>query len=69
MVMNLNDLIGHEVNAIILGQYQESLTPELYINGILVGIDQGAYIVKSMDNAKEKYTLIPIGQCLMTLSK
>ena len=67
--MNLNDLIGHEVNAIILGQYEESLTPELYINGILVGIEQGVYIVKSKDSTQEKYTLIPMGQCLITLSK
>jgi len=67
--MNLNDLVGHEVNALIIGQFQESLTPELYINGILVGIDQGVYIIKTKENTPERYTLIPVGQCLMTLSK
>lgn len=66
--MNLSDLVGHEVNALIIGQFQESLTPELYVNGVLAGIDQGVYIIKSKGALPEKYTMIPVGQCLMTLS-
>lgn len=66
--MNLNDLIGSEITALILGQYQESLTPELYIRGILRGIDQSAYIIESTDGSSaNRITVIPVGQCVLSV--
>ncbi|MCL4334679.1 MAG: hypothetical protein M1402_01080 [Candidatus Thermoplasmatota archaeon] len=68
--MNLTDLIGSEITALILGQYQESLTPELYIHGVLRGIDQSAYIIESMDaRSPNKITVIPIGQCVLSVKR
>lgn len=65
--MNLNDLVGKEVRALILGQYQESLTPELYFKGTLVGIDQSIYIIETEDDSgKKRNACIPIMQCVLS---
>ena len=45
--MNVIDLVGKNVRFLILGQYQESLTPELYMKGRLVGVDQAVYIIET----------------------
>ena len=50
--MILYDLIGEKSGIIILNQSQETLVPLLMIEGILRGIDQGAYILSRDENGK-----------------
>ncbi|MHB1440701.1 MAG: hypothetical protein ACYCSO_06555 [Cuniculiplasma sp.] len=66
--MNVADLIGKNIKFIILGQYQESLTPELYMKGTLVGVDQAVYLIESEANEKgKKQTFcVPMSQCLLS---
>ncbi|GGM68488.1 hypothetical protein GCM10007108_03260 [Thermogymnomonas acidicola] len=61
--MNVSDLIGRRVRALILGQYQESLTPEMYFRGTLVGFDQGIFMIRNEE--QRVVTCIPSGQCLL----
>ncbi|MBX8631040.1 MAG: hypothetical protein KIY12_03015 [Thermoplasmata archaeon] len=67
--MILNDFIGKKVRVWILGQGQENLTPGLTFEGVLRGIDQGVYIIEdaSAGDGKGKYTLIPAGQCRISI--
>lgn len=66
--MNLNDLVGMPATVWILNQAQESLTPGSRFDGILRGVDQGAYIFEVSDPAPESYVVLPIGSCRILLS-
>lgn len=63
--MNVSDLIGRRVRALILGQYQESLTPEMYFRGgtLVGGFDQGIFMIRNEE--QRVVTCIPSGQCLL----
>lgn len=61
--MILNDLIGKKIGIMILNQGQETLAPRLRIEGVLIGVDQGTYIISREENGKEEFLVIPIGVC------
>ncbi|MBX8639783.1 MAG: hypothetical protein KIS29_05525 [Thermoplasmata archaeon] len=67
--MNLNDFVGKSVRVWILGQAQENLTPGITFEGVLRGIDQSVYIIENRQDADGtgKYTLIPSGQCKISV--
>ena len=68
MNMNVIDLVGRNVKFLILGQYQESLTPELYIRGKLIGVDQSVYIIETenTDQSKKQIICVPMMQCVIS---
>lgn len=68
MNMNVIDLVGRNVKFLILGQYQESLTPELYIRGKLIGVDQSVYIIETenTDQSRKQIICVPMMQCIIS---
>jgi hypothetical protein len=68
MNMNVIDLVGKNVRFLILGQYQESLTPELYMRGKLIGVDQAVYIIEteSPDQSTKQTICVPMSQCIIS---
>ncbi|SIM44393.1 hypothetical protein CSP5_0490 [Cuniculiplasma divulgatum] len=66
--MNVIDLVGKNVRFLILGQYQESLTPELYMKGRLVGVDQAVYIIETdnQDKSGKQTICVPMSQCIVS---
>jgi hypothetical protein len=61
--MILNDLIEKKVDVMILNQGQENLSPKLRFEGILKGIDQGAYLISANINGQNEIIVLPIGIC------
>jgi hypothetical protein len=68
-IMNLDEFTGKRVKVWILGQAQENLTPGITFEGILRGIDQSVYIIENRqdEDSTGKYTLIPAGQCKISV--
>ncbi|MHB1492279.1 MAG: hypothetical protein ACYCSG_04885 [Thermoplasmataceae archaeon] len=65
--MNISELLGSEVTVWLLGQAQENLIPGPKFDGVLVGVDSGAYIF-SVDSGKE-FIILPMGFCRIHIHK
>lgn len=63
MFMNLSDLVGMTVTVWILNQAQESITPGGKFEGVLRGVDQGAYIFETGTPGSGTYVILPVGSC------
>lgn len=61
--MILNDLIDRKIEVMILNQGQENLSPRLRFDGVLKGVDQGAYIVERISGGRTELVVLPIGIC------
>jgi hypothetical protein len=65
--MNLIDLVGKNIKLLILGQYQESLSPELYMKGKLIGVDQSIYLIETDGpNGEKRVLCVPLTQCILS---
>lgn len=67
--MNLNDFVGMPVTVWILNQMQETLTPGTKFDGVLRGVDQGAYIIETSQQNSGSYVVLPIGSCRLLLTE
>lgn len=66
----ISDYFGHEVTVLLLGQSQLSISPGLKTRGVLVGAEQGVYIIKRTGGVSEdegSVMMIPMGQCRLAL--
>ncbi|MFG1555573.1 MAG: hypothetical protein AAE985_03795 [Thermoplasmataceae archaeon] len=61
--MNISELLGCNVTVWLLGQGQENLIPGQRFEGVLVGIDQGAYIFSVPSEKSEEFIILPVGIC------
>lgn len=66
--MNLADLVERPVTVWILNQAQESLVPGPKFNGVLKGVDQGAYIFETEESGVKNYVVLPVGSCKILVS-
>ncbi len=61
--MDLSNLIGLDVTVWILNQAQENITPGTKFDGVLRGVDQGAYIFELGGQSSGQYAVLPVGSC------
>ncbi len=61
--MNISELLGSAVTVWLLGQGQENIIPGQRFEGVLVGIDQGAYIFSVPSEKSEEFIILPVGIC------
>lgn len=68
--MNLADLNEHRVRVWFIGQGQENLIPDMSFDGVLKGVDQGAYIflTKDKNSGREQYIVLPISSCKLSVT-
>ena len=68
--MNLADLTDHKVRVWFIGQGQENLIPDMSFDGVLKGVDQGAYIFLTTDKntGVERYIVMPISSCKLSVA-
>lgn len=63
----ISDFFGKKVKVWLLGQSQLNITPGMVIEGTLIGLDQGAYIVSSETTDGQKALFIPVSQCKISV--
>lgn len=61
--MNISELLDSAVTVWLLGQGQENIIPGQRFEGVLVGIDQGAYIFSVPSEKSEEFIILPVGIC------
>ncbi|MHB8371099.1 MAG: hypothetical protein ACYDAO_00860 [Thermoplasmataceae archaeon] len=61
--MIISELQGFAVTVWLLNQAQENVIPVPKFDGILMGVDQGAYIISVDSGKNNEFILLPIGSC------
>ena len=63
----ISDYFGKRVKVWLLGQSQLNITPGMLTQGVLIGLDQGAYIIRPDSGESQGALFIPISQCRISV--